>query len=99
MEALLPLVGVVLLLLLLQSLMLLLLLLLLLLQVRNDMDPPARPLLGVYGHCAQEALNLLLQGAASSNVCDGATQLGEASLGGALKRPLVGFLSEMEVLR
>ncbi|OEH73619.1 hypothetical protein cyc_07994 [Cyclospora cayetanensis] len=69
------------------------------LMVRNDMDPPARPLLGVYGHCAQEALNLLLQGAASSNVCDGSALLGEASLGGALKRPVVGFLSEMEVLR
>ncbi|XP_026190802.1 ubiquitin carboxyl-terminal hydrolase MINDY-3 [Cyclospora cayetanensis] len=68
-------------------------------KVRNDMDPPARPLLGVYGHCAQEALNLLLQGAASSNVCDGSALLGEASLGGALKRPVVGFLSEMEVLR
>ncbi|CDJ57263.1 hypothetical protein, conserved [Eimeria maxima] len=68
-------------------------------RVRADMDPPSRALVGVYGHCMQEALNLLLQGAASSNVCDGAAMIGEASLGGVYKRPVVGFLSEMEVLR
>ncbi|KEP65302.1 UNVERIFIED_CONTAM: hypothetical protein HHA_286800 [Hammondia hammondi] len=75
-------------------------------KVRADADAPGHPLLGLYGHCNQELVNLLLQGAGTSNVWDGDKCLGadrdsgsETVLGGIRKRPLVGFLTEMEALR
>ncbi|KYF43757.1 hypothetical protein TGARI_286800 [Toxoplasma gondii ARI] len=75
-------------------------------KVRADADAPDHPLLGLYGHCNQELVNLLLQGAGTSNVWDGDKCLGadrdsgaETVLGGIRKRPLVGFLTEMEALR
>ncbi|CBZ51592.1 F2J6.5 protein, related [Neospora caninum Liverpool] len=75
-------------------------------KVLADADTPDQPLLGVYGHCNQELVNLLLLGAGTSNVWDGDKKLGtdretgaETVLGGVRKRPIVGFLTEMEALR
>ncbi|PFH34696.1 hypothetical protein BESB_067290 [Besnoitia besnoiti] len=75
-------------------------------KVQADADTPDHPLLGLYGHCNQELVNLLLLGAGTSNVWDGDKNLGadgdtgaETVLGGVRKRPLVGFLTEMEALR
>ncbi|PHJ24427.1 hypothetical protein CSUI_001726 [Cystoisospora suis] len=90
------------------------------------MDTRDHPLLGVYGHCSQELVNLLLLGMSTSNVFDGTKNLGKilpppqgeeeeesalstasreggdgvhTVLRGIPKRPLVGFLTEMEALR
>ncbi|SOV12539.1 conserved Plasmodium protein, unknown function [Plasmodium gaboni] len=38
--------------------------------VKNDMDDINHPLIGIYGHCSQELVNLLLTGRACSNVFD-----------------------------
>ena len=40
-------------------------------RVAQDMDIASNTLIGPYGHCAQELLNLLLTGAANSNIMDG----------------------------
>ena len=45
--------------------------------VKEDMDDPSAPLISQFGHCSQEMLNLLLAGAASSNVFDGAVPMGD----------------------
>lgn len=63
------------------------------------MDLALAPLLGVYGHCTQELVNLLTTGAATSGVFDGRKHVDGALISGVLKRPLVGQLAEMEVLR
>lgn len=39
--------------------------------VREDMDDSSLPLVGLYGHCSQELVNLLLTGEAVTNVFDG----------------------------
>ena len=36
--------------------------------VTDDMDDPSQPLIGNYGHCSQELVNLFLTGQATSNV-------------------------------
>ncbi|KJP85814.1 hypothetical protein AK88_04521 [Plasmodium fragile] len=38
--------------------------------IMNDMDDVNHPLIGIYGHCSQELVNLLLTGRACSNVFD-----------------------------
>ncbi|GAW81725.1 hypothetical protein, conserved [Plasmodium gonderi] len=38
--------------------------------IKNDMDDINHPLIGIYGHCSQELVNLLLTGRACSNVFD-----------------------------
>ncbi|KAI4837195.1 deubiquitinating enzyme MINDY [Plasmodium brasilianum] len=38
--------------------------------IKNDMDDTNHPLIGIYGHCSQELVNLLLTGRACSNVFD-----------------------------
>ncbi|CDR97360.1 Protein FAM188A [Babesia bigemina] len=73
--------------------------------VRNDMDDPSMPMVGIYGHSSQELVNLLLQGRAVSNVFDGEKVLqdGDKSLPYKLKGipgvGCVGFLSEREASR
>ncbi|GBE58623.1 FAM188A-like protein isoform X1, putative [Babesia ovata] len=73
--------------------------------VRNDMDDPSIPMVGIYGHTSQELVNLLLQGRAVSNVFDGEKVLQDSdkSLSYKLKGipgvGCVGFLSEREASR
>ena len=67
-----------------------------------DMDDPTTPLIGRFGHCSQEVLNLVLFGKATSNVFDGSLQLDEySSLQGVPETAdvRVGLLSELEALR
>jgi len=76
--------------------------------VREDMDDPQTPLIGRYGHCSQELVNLMLIGEAASNVFDGSRWLGDDPSSGFLVKgvdgdrvgvPHVGFLSELEPMR
>ena len=39
--------------------------------IEEDMDDPSTTLIGQFGHCSQELLNLLITGRATSNVFDG----------------------------
>ena len=68
---------------------------------RDDMDDIDGALTGEFGHCSQEMLNLLLTGAATSQVLDGIVDLAESGmkLHGVLARPQVGYLSLLESLR
>lgn len=72
-------------------------------QTKLDMDDPETPLIGRFGHCSQELLNLVLFGKASSNVFDGEQTLGDNVMtlrGVPLESSIeVGLLSELEVLR
>lgn len=72
-------------------------------QTKQDMDDPETPLIGTFGHCSQELLNLVLFGKASSNVFDGEQTLGDNVMtlrGVPLESSIeVGLLSELEVLR
>jgi hypothetical protein len=72
------------------------------------MDDPETPLIGRFGHCSQELVNLMLIGAATSNVFDGSRWLGDDPSSGMLVKgvdgdsigvPTVGFLSELEPMR
>jgi len=76
--------------------------------VRGDMDDPCNPLIGRFGHCSQELVNLMLIGEATSNVFDGSRWLGDDPSSGFLVKgvdgdrigsPQVGFLSELEPMR
>lgn len=76
--------------------------------VREDMDDPCNPLIGRFGHCSQELVNLMLIGEATSNVFDGTRWLGDDPSTGFLVKgvdgdrigvPPVGFLSELEPMR
>ena len=67
----------------------------------EERDDPSQPLLDPqFGHCSQEILNLLLLGVGTSNVFDGAKDLGGGFvLRGVPRRPPVGLLSQLEALR
>lgn len=79
--------------------------------LREDMDDPNTPLIGRFGHCSQELVNLMLIGEATSNVFDGCRELGgdaddptskllvKGVDGGRVGLPTIGFLSEMEPMR
>ena len=71
--------------------------------IRADMDDSEVPLIGRFGHCSQELLNLVLFGQAISNVFDGVQSLGDniMILRGVPAEATVdvGLLSELEVLR
>lgn len=76
--------------------------------VREDMDDPDTPLIGRFGHCSQDLVNLMLIGEATSNVFDGSRWLGDDPSSGLLVKgvdgdkvgvPPVGFLSELEPMR
>lgn len=66
---------------------------------------------GLYGHCSQELMNLLLTGRASSNVFDGNVSLTDSCPGagtvfedaflakGIQQRSEVGYLTHLESLR
>ena len=70
-------------------------------EVQGDMDDSSQPLIGQFGHCSQELLNLLLSGAATSNVFDGSVPMGDSglTLRGIPKRSTVGYLTHLEALR
>ncbi|KAF4650482.1 hypothetical protein FOZ61_000288 [Perkinsus olseni] len=69
---------------------------------RSDMDDPGNVLVGMFGHCSQELVNLCLLGRCVSNVFDGQESLG----GGMMLRGVpadipivVGYITELEALR
>jgi len=69
--------------------------------IREDMDDNTATLIGQFGHCSQELMNLCLCGKASSNVFDGTVPMGDSGLtlkGIASQNP-VGYLSHLEALR
>jgi hypothetical protein len=70
-------------------------------QVKEDMDDSENYLTAQFGHCAQELVNLLLCGYASSQVHDGEVALGDSGLvlRGVSRTPAVGYLSLLESLR
>mmetsp|Transcript_86566 Transcript_86566/g.242473 ORF Transcript_86566/g.242473 Transcript_86566/m.242473 type:complete len:623 (+) Transcript_86566:38-1906(+) len=77
-------------------------------RVREDADDPSTPMIGRFGHCSQELVNLMLIGEATSNVFDGTRWLGDDPSTGMLVKgidgdrigvPPVGYLSELEPMR
>ncbi|GFE53495.1 FAM188A, putative [Babesia ovis] len=73
--------------------------------IHGDMDDPSMPLIGLYGHCSQELVNLILQGKAVSNIFDGEKSLpggdehSSYKLRGITAQGTVGFLTEREASR
>ncbi|UKJ89970.2 hypothetical protein MACJ_003227 [Theileria orientalis] len=73
-------------------------------KVKDDMDDTTHPLIGAYGHCSQEMVNLLLHGRAVSNVFNGDKVIEENSsvsvtLKGIDSQNTLGFLTELEAMR
>ena len=74
-------------------------------RARDDMDDPENSMLGQFGHCTQDLINLLLSGRSVSNVFDGSVPLGGPGdetgfmLKGIQKRCRVGYLSHLESMR
>ena len=63
-------------------------------------DPVGTKLTAQFGHCSQELINLLLTGQAVSNVFDNTMNLGEDMVvRGISRRPVVGYLTQLEALR
>eukprot|EP00928_Gymnodinium_smaydae_P045796 TRINITY_DN30484_c0_g1_i1.p1 TRINITY_DN30484_c0_g1~~TRINITY_DN30484_c0_g1_i1.p1 ORF type:complete len:568 (+),score=145.83 TRINITY_DN30484_c0_g1_i1:91-1794(+) len=76
--------------------------------LRGDMDDPSNPLIGRFGHCSQELVNLMLIGEGTSNVFDGVRWLGDDPSSGfqlkgvdgsRLGTPAIGYLSELEPMQ
>eukprot|EP00397_Hematodinium_sp_SG-2012_P028350 GEMP01029841.1.p1 GENE.GEMP01029841.1~~GEMP01029841.1.p1 ORF type:complete len:448 (+),score=78.38 GEMP01029841.1:69-1412(+) len=69
--------------------------------IRNDMDDDGQPLIGRFGHCSQELVNLMLFGEATSNVFDGTQNFGGGMVLKGVTAPEVdvGYLSEVEAMR
>lgn len=67
----------------------------------HDMDEDTHTMIGPFGHCTQETINLLLTGRATSNVFDGDILLGDSGLclKGIATKCSVGYLSQLEALR
>lgn len=61
--------------------------------IAAEWDDASCALLGSHSYCSQELVNLLLLGAASSNVFDGRQALGDTLLRGIQQRSSIGFLS------
>jgi len=55
-----------------------------------DYPPPDCSFTAQFGHCSQELINLLLTGAATSNVFDGVMDMGGLPLKGVMSRPRIG---------
>ncbi|UKK02956.2 hypothetical protein MACK_003057 [Theileria orientalis] len=73
-------------------------------KVKDDMDDPTQPLIGAYGHCSQELVNLLLHGRAVSNVFNGDKVIEDNSsvsmtLKGIGSQNTLGFLTDLEAMR
>jgi hypothetical protein len=65
-------------------------------KIKEEMDDVGNHLIGNYGYCTQEMINLLLTGIASSNVFDGETSLDGTILKGVTKQSNIGYLTQME---
>lgn len=65
------------------------------------LDALVAAVIGQYGHCNQELINLLLTGRATSNVIDGEMELGDSGLRlrGVYQRCSIGYLTQLEALR
>eukprot|EP00977_Amphora_coffeiformis_P019561 scaffold7349_cov173-Amphora_coffeaeformis.AAC.42 len=61
-------------------------------------DPVGTKLTAQFGHCSQELMNFLLTGQAVSNVFDNTMNLGIVCRG-ITRRPVVGYLTQLEALR
>ncbi|EER17086.1 conserved hypothetical protein [Perkinsus marinus ATCC 50983] len=69
---------------------------------RSDMDDPSSVLVGMFGHCSQELVNLCLLGRCVSNVFDGEESMGGGMMlrGVPVEVPVVvGYITELEALR
>jgi len=72
---------------------------------KEDMDDCENSMLGQFGHCTQDLINLLLSGRSVSNVFDGNVPLGGGGdesgfmLKGIQQRSRVGYLSQLEAMR
>lgn len=63
--------------------------------------------IGQFGHCNQDLINLLLTGKATSNVMDGEMIMGDdaasgggyLSIRGVAQRSVIGYLTHLEALR
>ncbi|UPR03501.1 DUF4205 domain-containing protein [Chloropicon primus] len=65
--------------------------------IGGDMDDPSCGLIGGYGYCTQDLVNLLLSGRAATNVFDGNMALDESTtLKGVKARSRCGFLTIFE---
>ncbi|TPX38255.1 hypothetical protein SmJEL517_g00032 [Synchytrium microbalum] len=64
--------------------------------VAADMDEPDSRMIGKYGYCTQELVNLLLLGEAISNVFDGDIKLDSKVLRGIQRPSQIGYLSLFE---
>lgn len=68
-------------------------------RITLDMDIASNTLIGPYGHCSQELLNLLLTGVASSNIMDGDVSMNGMTVKGICQRSSIGYLTHLESLR
>ena len=68
-------------------------------RIISDMDIDSNTLIGPFGHCTQELLNLLLTGAASSNIMDGDVSMNGMIVKGVRQRSSIGYLTHLESLR
>ncbi|OII77409.1 hypothetical protein cand_009000 [Cryptosporidium andersoni] len=72
--------------------------------IQSEVDMIDNPLIGLYGHCSQELVNLMIVGKAVSNVFDGTKVLDEDGYGtlilrGIPKRSIIGYLTEHEAFQ
>jgi len=69
-------------------------------QINSDMDMDDTTLIGQFGHCTQELVNLLLTGRATGNVMDGDVPMGDSGLTvrGVKKQSHIGYLTHLEAL-
>ena len=67
----------------------------------EDMDDSHNTLIGQFGHCSQELVNVLLTGRATSNVMDGNIALGDSGIviKGIAQQSGCGYLTHLEALR
>lgn len=71
-------------------------------RLESDMDISDNTLIGRFGHCTQDLINLLLTGRASSNCMDGNMSMGDDSgiiVKGVTERSSIGYLTHLESLR
>jgi len=68
-------------------------------RIATDMDIESNTLIGPFGYCTQELLNLSLTGESSSNVMDGNISMHGMTVKGISKKSSIGYLTHLESLR
>jgi len=70
-------------------------------KILSDTDDDQQPLIGRFGHCSQELVNLMLFGRATSNVFDGVQEIENVMKlqGVTVPQVDIGYLSEVEAMR